>query len=95
MMNGAKCNVCGKDEIAGVACSGLGAMSLAYCRECADCGAEPEYLFAFTAEMCGTEVADFVKEMCTFKDGAYVGWNDWIASDAGKAAVASGQAIYG
>jgi len=33
--------------------------------------------------------------MKTFKDGAYVGWNDWIASDAGKAAVASGQAIYG
>jgi hypothetical protein len=95
MMEGAKCQVCGKDEVIGVRCSGLGAMSLAYCSECEQCGAEPEFMFAITAEMCGTEVADFVRDMKTFKDGAYVGWSDWIASGAGKAAVAMGLAQYG
>jgi len=92
---GLTCQVCDMNEAKGVACSGLGAVSFAYCQECLDRGAEPEGMFACTAEMCGTDVADFVKDMATFKDGAYVSWGDWIASDAGKAALAAGELAYG
>lgn len=92
---GLTCQVCAESEAEGVACSGLGPISFAYCRECLDKGAEPEGMFACTAEMCGTDVADFVKGMTTFKDGGYVTWGEWIESDAGKTAITAGELAYG
>jgi hypothetical protein len=48
-----QCQVCGKEEAVGVACSGLGAVSLAYGRSCLDAGAEPYDLLVATVAMCG------------------------------------------
>lgn len=48
-----ECQVCGKEPAVGVACSGLGAVSIAYGRSCLDAGAEPYDLLVATVAMCG------------------------------------------
>lgn len=40
-MAGDICDVCGTSPTVGVACSGLGAVSFAYCAQCLAVGAEP------------------------------------------------------
>lgn len=48
-----KCECCMRQgEIAGVASSSLGPLSLAYCRECLDAGAEPKWLIENTIVCC-------------------------------------------
>lgn len=75
-----KCNVCGTEEnIAGVACSGLGPFSFCYCVECARRGREPELAFAATLEMVGTDVADHVRGMRTISDGKELTWDEWVS----------------
>lgn len=74
------CDVCQRgDRDVAVASSCLGAMSLAFCQECLGQNAESEGMFLFTASMCGDQVADFVKQLTTFKDGTYIGYLDWYA----------------
>ena len=50
-MAGSLCDVCGRGESIGVASCWLGAFSVAYCRECADSGAEPYWAIMLTASM--------------------------------------------
>ena len=45
------CNVCGKNEAKGVACSVFGAISLAYCQECLD--AERDNYDIMVGGLCG------------------------------------------
>lgn len=75
-----KCQVCNQRESIGVACSGLGPMSLAYCGECSKNYAEPKEMVAFTIEDCGglDQVRDDVKNTVTyFEDGKYILMKDY------------------
>jgi len=60
-----KCDVCGKESEVHVACSAAGAISFAYCDDCATSGREP--YFAIVASLCGIdsmkEVADWYKSI--------------------------------
>jgi hypothetical protein len=77
-----KCDVCHVQEPIGVASSGLGPMSLAYCRECAERGAEEEGMVLFTLWNCDGDLdnlADWAKEGITvFKDGEYLSLADYV-----------------
>lgn len=57
------CQVCGEHEAVGVACSATGALSIAYCQECADSHREP--YGAVVASLYGipdmAEVAEWYK----------------------------------
>lgn len=55
------CEVCEKNKAIGVASSWLGAFSSAYCRECAESGAEPYWAILATGSMGRLgSFADFV-----------------------------------
>jgi hypothetical protein len=58
----------------------MGPVSFAYCDECAARPAEPEWVFRMTYDDCGENVAEWVNNMMTWKDGAYVRWPDWVAA---------------
>ena len=81
------CEVCGRDRDTEVFSSLLGPFSSALCRECWDEGAEPEWAFAVTLEETGGQIADWVHRVVTWKNGAYLNWDAWIAS-AGEAGTA-------
>lgn len=76
------CDVCHQNPPKGVASSSMGAVSWAYCQPCLTAFAEPECMFAYTYEMCGDEVADWVRGMSTFMDGKYITWNEYAALKA-------------
>lgn len=60
-MAGNLCDVCGTGESIGVASSWLGAFSSAYCKRCAEEGAEPYWAILATASMGRLgSFADFV-----------------------------------
>jgi len=74
-----KCDVCNSDkDLVGVASSSLGPISFCYCRECAVNNREPELMFVVTLELIGTEVADYVKQLKTIKDGVELSWSQWV-----------------
>lgn len=54
------CQVCGKHEAVGVACSATGPLSIAYCQECA--GSRREPYWALVASLSGTRDMDEVGE---------------------------------
>lgn len=72
-----RCDVCGRDGWVAVGASPLAAMSLAYCTECLQQGAEPEWLVAATVECCGgaQHVHPEVLETPVFRSGRYEPWN--------------------
>jgi hypothetical protein len=73
------CEVCHRKRNVGVACSTLGAVSCAFCRECLEQRAEAEWMFEFTLEEVGEHfVAPWVKGLRTFKDGVYLTWDEWV-----------------
>jgi len=75
-----KCDVCGKPESVGVASSCLGPMSNSYCQECACSEAEPFWMFVYTFYEVGHEgegIADWVRDLRTFKDGQYMTWDEF------------------
>ncbi len=47
------CQCCGKAPSIGVACSSMGAFSIAWCRSCLDAGIEPYWACVATAVSCG------------------------------------------
>lgn len=75
------CDVCGRQGISGVGSSALGPISLAYCGECIQNGAEPEWLLGMTWDSCGQgeHVADWVKDTWTWIDDKYVSWEEFDA----------------
>jgi len=64
-MSGNTCDVCGKTA-AGVCCSALGAVSFAYCGECAAAGAEPYGILVGTiVALDGIErVSEWTRDVC-------------------------------
>lgn len=79
-MAGATCDVCGKPSV-GVASSSLGAVSWAFCSECARKPAEPLCMFAYMFDDVSDNGEGLRKEMnefYTFKDGAYLSWPDYV-----------------
>lgn len=71
------CNVCNENEAVGVASSWLGPMSNAYCAECLRQQAEPLWMFEYTWEEIGDEVADWVKILRTYTNGEYITWDEF------------------
>lgn len=73
------CDVCQSDkDIAGVASSTMGAFSLCFCKTCIKENAEPYFMFEYTLDSVGLEVADWVKTMKTYKDGKYITWDEFV-----------------
>lgn len=77
-MAGNICDCCDREGVAGVLSSALGPISFAYCKECAEKNAEPEFMFRATYEMIGEDVADHVKRCTTFHEGRYYSWEEWV-----------------
>lgn len=48
-----QCSVCGWQGAVGTACSSLGAVSFAFCKDCLASGAEPFAMLAYTVAVCG------------------------------------------
>lgn len=79
-MAGDTCDVCGKPSI-GVASSSFGAISWAFCSECAHKPAEPLCAFAYLYDDVsdkGEGLREGVNDFYTFKDGAYLSWPDYV-----------------
>jgi hypothetical protein len=68
------CEVCGLEQAVGVACSPLGAVSLAYGRNCLNFGADALWMIDATIDCCcGPEhMASWFWGMMTYKDGKYL-----------------------
>ena len=78
------CDVCrNREKTTIVVSSALGPVSWAYCSDCYFNHAEPEVAFTFTYESCGTEVAEWVKDLTTYVDGKYLTWNEWVEINHG------------
>lgn len=74
------CDCCGKKDVFVVCSSAFGPISWAYCEECYRKPAEPESGFEFLYGLSGGDgLIEDVKSFFTFKDGAYVSWEDWLA----------------
>lgn len=76
------CDVCSRPA-AGVASSSFGAVSWAFCTECAHKPAEPSVTFAYLYDEVsdqGEGLADHVQQFFTWKDGAYQSWPDYVAN---------------
>lgn len=86
------CGCCGRSEpdvtILGVASSGMLPMSILWCLECLEKPAEPEIAFinlAYTiwddtkkaADDDRLEAAEGMKDLWTWRDGAYINWPEW------------------
>lgn len=79
-MAGDTCDVCGKPSV-GVASSSLGAVSWAFCSECAHKPAEPACMFAYLYDDVsdqGDGLRDEINAFFTVIDGAYVSWPDYV-----------------
>jgi hypothetical protein len=76
----AKCDVCGNPDPVGVACSTLGATSFSYCIWCLGKKAEPICMFESTFDDMGMSVADWVKELTTYRDGEYITYVEYAES---------------
>ena len=72
------CEVCNVNEMVAVCCSAFGAMSSAYCLECHQRMAEPEFGFSYVWESTDGNVAEWVHQMSTWKDGRYWTWQEWV-----------------
>jgi hypothetical protein len=73
------CECCNLDKEVWVCSSSLGPLSLAFCRECLDHKAEPEWLFRMTLDDVGADyIAPWVRQLSTFKDGQYLSWQEWL-----------------
>ncbi len=73
------CNVCNKHEALGVASSGLGPVSFAFCRECLTHHAEPEFMLQYVFDETGgqLELPAFYAGISTYKDGSYIPYEEW------------------
>lgn len=57
-----KCNVCGREIQTYVACSMCGGISLSYCKECLESGAEPWFNLATYIAFSGGKYPDDINE---------------------------------
>lgn len=80
-MAGDTCDVCERPSV-GVASSSLGAVSWAFCAECAAKPAEPTCMFDFMFDDVsdnGDGLNASMDKFFTFKGGAYLSWPDYVA----------------
>ena len=80
-MSGDTCDVCKKPSV-GVASSSLGAVSWAFCSECAHMPAEPECMFCYMYDDVsdhGEGLREEMNSFYTFINGDYVSWPDYVA----------------
>lgn len=83
-----KCECCGRDNgpvlVLG---SGTGPMSIAYCQDCASCGAEPrwalQYLWDFVADRKVEALHESVRNFRVWNpdEGRYMTWDEWVANE--------------
>jgi len=74
------CDVCGRDAI-GVASSSLGAVSWAFCQECARKPAEPACMFQYMYHDVsdhGEGLREEMNDFYTWIDGRYVSWPEFV-----------------
>jgi hypothetical protein len=75
------CDVCGQPA-KGVASSTLGAISFAFCQECLNHSAEPEFMFYYLYDDVshdGEGLSEHINDLSTWKDGRYWEWPEWLA----------------
>ena len=70
------CDVCHRGPMIGVACTSI-PYSCAFCRECAQRGADPEMVFQFWAEDIPPDGHASPDHSCTYKDGEYMTYREW------------------
>ncbi len=73
-----KCDVCGVNPSIGVASTSM-PYSCAYCKECAERGADPIIVFVCFYDDFGTNF-DLMRDpdgLVTYMDGQYVSYRDW------------------
>jgi hypothetical protein len=76
-----ECDVCGRAAV-GVASSSLGAVSWAFCAECARKPAEPLSMFVYLYDDVsdhGQGLREEINDFYTWIDGRYVSWPDYVA----------------
>ena len=85
------CDVCGADVIlgdtGGVASSCLGPISFCFCLNCIHQNAEPHGMLETTYTMVDGEVADWVKQVRTYKNDKYMSWDEWLETVDGPALI--------
>lgn len=83
------CQVCNQKESIGVACSALGPISLAYCKDCAENHAEPLGLTfstmqlivggGYSAAEVDAAIAEWFKQgVKVYHEGKYLSWNEYL-----------------
>lgn len=72
------CDVCNKNPMIGVASTSI-PFSCAFCKECAQQGADPEWVFEyfFTDVMTNKDPSTIREGLVTYKDGKYISFQDW------------------
>lgn len=81
-MAGTRCDCCNRERPTQVAASPLGPVSSAYCQECAEAGAEPEwtvrYLWEDIAQRDWERISpDVVVYTTVYKNGEYINLRKW------------------
>lgn len=72
-----KCDVCGEKEAIGVASTSV-PFSCAFCLECAQQGADPEWIFEYYLdEVAGGDPSKIREGLTTYVNGKYVSFHDW------------------
>jgi hypothetical protein len=72
-----KCDVCDTNKAIGTACTSI-PFSCSYCTECAQRGADPEWIFNYWKEDIGAP--ENIREpdlKVTFKNGKYMTYREW------------------
>lgn len=72
-----KCDVCHTNKPIGVASTSV-PLSVAYCVECAEKGADPEIVFEYFLKM-GHGPDEIMEEIVTYKDGKYITYREWYS----------------
>lgn len=75
-MEDMKCDVCGRGPAVGVASTSM-PMSVAYCQECADKGADPEIIFTCMLNSVDGKASMVAEGLVTYKDGKYMTFHEW------------------
>jgi len=70
------CDVCRKRPMIGVACTSV-PMSVAFCKECAEAGADPEMVFVFWEADIPPDMHAAPDDCCTWRDGEFVSYRRW------------------
>lgn len=71
-----RCDICNREPMIGVASTSV-PFSCAFCLECAQRGADPEFVFVFWAEDIPPDEHAAPDDCVTWKDGGYMTYREW------------------